>query len=65
MTDRKSRIGLRISARDAKLVKQVCESRGEDLSDFVRRAIRAELARLSFLTSLDKKALGIHPKQGD
>jgi hypothetical protein len=29
------------------------------MSDFVRRAIRTELAKLSFGTALEKKALGI------
>jgi hypothetical protein len=32
---------------------------GEDLSDFVRRAIRIEFARLSFLKPMEKKALGV------
>ncbi len=38
---------------------KVCNARGEDLSDFVRRAIRKELASLSFLSDEQKKALGI------
>lgn len=59
MTKRDSRIGVRLPAKDALLVKRICSSRGEDLSDFVRRAIRTELAKLSFLEPLDKKALGI------
>lgn len=35
----------------------------EDLSDFARRAIRKELASLSFLSGDDKKALGIREVQ--
>ena len=31
------------------------------MSDFVRRAIRTELAKLSFGSALEKKALGIKP----
>ena len=34
-------------------------SRGEDVSDFVRRAIKVELAKLSFLSAEEKKALGV------
>ena len=52
-------IGVRISEADRVLLDKVCRARGEDLSDFVRRAIRKELASLSFLPDEDKKALGI------
>jgi len=52
-------IGVRISLGDRELVDKVCKARGEDLSDFVRRAIRKELAALSFLPDEDKKALGV------
>ncbi len=41
------------------LLKKVCKARGEDLSDFVRRAIYKELADLSFLPKEQKKALGL------
>lgn len=41
------------------LLKRVCKARGEDLSDFVRRAIYKELANLSFLPEEQKKALGL------
>jgi len=37
----------------------VCKARGEDLSDFVRRAIKKELASLSSYPESAKKALGI------
>jgi hypothetical protein len=59
MTRRNSRIGVRIPAKDVVKLRRICESRGEDLSDFVRRAIRTEMAKLSFLGPLDKKALGV------
>lgn len=52
-------IGVRITKEDRKLLDVVCKARGEDLSDFVRRSIRKELAALSFLPDEDKKALGI------
>lgn len=44
---------------DVELLKRICEARGEDLSDFVRRAIYKELASLSFLSEEQKKALGM------
>lgn len=51
-------IGVRMQPQDIRLLKEVCKARGEDVSDFVRRAIKMELARLSFLTPEEKKALG-------
>ena len=52
-------IGVRVTQEDRKLIDTVCKARGEDLSDFVRRAIRKELANLSFLPDDQKKALGM------
>jgi hypothetical protein len=49
----------RMPNEEVKLVKQVAKARGEDLSDFVRRAVKMELARLSFLSPEEKKALGL------
>jgi uncharacterized protein (DUF1778 family) len=60
--ERDARIGIRIPASDAALLKRICESRGEDLSDFVRRAIRTEMAKLHFLSSMERKALGVKTK---
>ena len=48
-----------MSSEEVKLVKQVAKDRGEDLSDFVRRAVKTELARLSYLSPEEKKALGL------
>jgi len=48
----------RMHQRDIDLLKKVCQLRGESISDFVRRATRIELARLSFLSEEEKKALG-------
>lgn len=39
------------------LVKNVSESRGENLSTFIRRSVLRELARLDYLTSKEMKAL--------
>lgn len=43
----------------ADLLREVSKARGEDVSDFVRRAILRELAQLSFLPDRQKKALGV------
>ncbi len=49
----------RMTREEVDLLKQIAENRGEDLSDFVRRAVKMELARLSFLSPEEKKALGM------
>ena len=54
-----NRIGLRVTPQDRELLDKVSEARGEDLSDFVRRAIKKELASLSYYPDETKKALGI------
>jgi hypothetical protein len=48
-----------MSTEDIELLKKVCKARGEDLSDFVRRSVRKELARLNYLSEEEKKALGM------
>jgi uncharacterized protein (DUF1778 family) len=52
-------IGFRIDPADRQLLKKVCKARGEDMSDFARRAIKKELASLSFYNQETKKALGV------
>jgi uncharacterized protein (DUF1778 family) len=52
-------VSARMSQEDKALLKKVCKARGEDVSDFVRRSIRKELANLSFLSAEEKKALGV------
>ncbi|MEM2129916.1 MAG: hypothetical protein QXZ70_04880 [Candidatus Bathyarchaeia archaeon] len=49
----------RMTQEEVTLLKQVAKARGEDLSDFVRRAVKMELARLSFLSPEERKALGL------
>jgi uncharacterized protein (DUF1778 family) len=53
----------RMKEEEIDLIRKVCEARGEDLSDFVRRAIYKELAELSFLSEERKKALGISDRR--
>ncbi len=60
-----TRIGLRIEAEDRRLLEKVCYARGEQISDFVRRAIKKELASLSFYNEDTKKALGISKEEGE
>jgi len=52
-------VSARLSKEDKALLKKVCKDRGEDVSDFMRRSIKKELASLSFLSAEEKKALGI------
>jgi len=56
-------IAVRLSPGDRELVEKVCIARGEDLSSFVRRAIRIQLAELSFYPEEVKKALGVALKE--
>lgn len=55
----KNSISVRMPEEDKALLEKVCKARGEDVSDFARRSIRKELASLSFLSSDEKKALGV------
>lgn len=52
-------IGVRMPNEHIVLLKKVCKARGEDISDFVRRAIYKELADLNFLPEEQQKALGL------
>lgn len=51
-----------IEKKDLGLIKKVASKRGERHSDFVIIAVRKELARLGFLNSEERKALGIDNK---
>lgn len=62
---RDSYIGFRISKKDKELILKICKDRDEDASGFIRRAVRKELARLSFLSDDEAKALGILKDQGE
>ena len=59
MLSNKKVIGVRFASEDVDILRTVCKARGEDVSDFVRRAVRRELAHLSFYTEMEKKALGL------
>jgi len=53
------RLAVQVSEKDRELIEQVVKARGEDLSSFIRCAIRRELASLSFYPEDVKKALGM------
>ena len=57
-------VGFRVTEELYDVLSRVCRSRGEDVSDFVRRAVLRELARLSFLSAEQKKALGVQEGDG-
>ncbi len=52
-------VGFRFAIDDIELLKGICKNRGEDMSDFVRRATKKELANLGYMTFDQKKALGV------
>ena len=49
----------RIDNETRELVDNICDARGEQLSDFVRRSVRKELARMGYLSKEEEKALQI------
>ncbi len=59
MITRNKQLGVRMPEEKWHLLKKAAELRGEDISDFVRRAVYADLARLSLLTPEEKKMLGV------
>jgi predicted transcriptional regulator len=50
---------LRVDPELHELIRSVARARGEDMAVLARRAIKSELARLSFLSDYEKKALGV------
>ena len=55
----KELVGAWFEQEDKKLLRKVCEGRRETITDFVRRSVMSELARLSYLPDSEKKALGV------
>ena len=52
-------VTVRFTKRVRDLIKQVANARGSDESAVIRQAVHEQLARLSFLTDDEKKALGV------
>jgi hypothetical protein len=53
---------VRVEPALKELIRKVAEARGEQVSNFVRRAVKTELAKLSFFDEETKKALGVRPE---
>ena len=52
-------VSVRLDPPTYALVHKVAEAQGVVVSDFIRRAVKRELARLSFLPSEEKRALEV------
>ncbi|MDD3813263.1 MAG: hypothetical protein PHZ02_01345 [Desulfocapsaceae bacterium] len=52
-------IGARVPKRISTILKEICQKRGEDVADFIRKNLYIQLAEMGYLTDEDKKALGI------
>lgn len=52
-------IGFRVTEQTKLMLDTVTAARGEDVSNFVRRAVLKELGQLGFLSENQRKALGI------
>ena len=55
-------LGVRVTKDLYSKLRIISDARGEDVSDFIRRAILKELAFLSYLSEDQKKALGIRAR---
>ena len=64
MSKRTELIGFRLSIEDKHILEEFCENRDEDMSSFVRRLVRRELASLSYYPEEVKKALGVLEEVG-
>lgn len=52
-------VGVRFPPEDVALMQQISETRGENVSDFVRLSVRKEFARLDYLDDEKKQALEV------
>jgi hypothetical protein len=57
-------VGVRLEPTRLALLRRICTIRGEDISDFVRRSIAAELVRLKYLGPESGQALGLPEQEG-
>ncbi len=51
--------GIKFEEKLMRLLDKVCKLRGENRSNFIRRSVLKELARLSYLDNKSKKALEV------
>ncbi len=54
-----ARIGVLLDLNDRQTMEQACHARGEDISSFVRRAIKKELIALGCRPDEDATVLGM------
>jgi len=52
-------VGVRFDEETYKTLKEITKARKIQMADFIREAVMKELARLSFLSDEQKKALGV------
>jgi len=50
---------IRIDPKLKELLRRVAKAREEDMTTFVKRAVKKELANLGYLSEEEKKALGV------
>ena len=50
---------VKIQPKDKELIQSFCKNRREDVSGLIRRLVMTELARHSYLSDSEKKALGV------
>ena len=54
-------IGVRFDPGTYQLIRTVAQAQGVDSCDFIRVSVKRELARLSFLSEVETKALYVEP----
>ena len=59
MTNLEKVVGVRVTQDLYSKLRTISKARGEDVSDFIRRATLKELGYLNFLSTDQKKALGM------
>jgi post-segregation antitoxin (ccd killing protein) len=52
-------VGARLTLEDRRFIKEVCKARGENISSFLRRALKRELARMGYFSEKERKALEV------
>ncbi len=57
-------IGVRFRDDDRKLLEKICRDRREDLSSLVRRSVLKEIAGLGYLSTSQRKSLGLPADEG-
>jgi uncharacterized protein (DUF1778 family) len=52
-------VGARLTLEDRRFIKEACKARGENISSFLRRALKRELARMGYFSEKERKALEV------